>query len=68
MSRDITGRTVCDLCGKPADGPMLGIHKEVVHVPCVILALRQLLDPNWERGKKPALLPRSFISDIEGAE
>lgn len=66
--KDLLGRTVCDLCGKPADGPMLKVGETMSHVPCIVTALRQLLDPDWEPGKKPALLPRGFSSDVEFVE
>lgn len=66
--KDLLGRTVCDLCGKPADGPMLNVGETMSHVPCIFTALRQLLDPDWEPGKEPAKLPHGCVSEIESAE
>lgn len=44
---------------------MLGVGSEIAHADCVIRGLRELLDPHWELGREPALLPHSFIADVE---
>lgn len=55
--KDLLGYTLCNLCGRRADGPMLPMGEDVtVHAACVELRLARLLDPNWEPGKPdPAL-------------
>jgi len=60
-------RDACAYCNKPADGPMLSMGEMNAHADCVVRALRELLDPDWEPGcdRKPLLLPASFLADVE---
>ena len=41
----------CDVCGKPADGPMLA--PMFAHADCVIQELNKLIDPDYEGNKEP---------------
>ena len=51
----------CAYCGKAPDGAMLTMGNLMAHVPCVILKLNELLDPNYE-GFGPADEIVGFLS------
>ena len=48
--------TKCPYCDKKPDGPMLQMGSSIAHAHCVIRVLNELLDPDWEKGKEPAVL------------
>jgi len=46
----------CLYCGKPPDGPMLVMGAYMAHVPCVIKALNELLDTDWDGAGNPCAI------------
>jgi len=55
------GKDQCAYCGTKPDGAMLTMGPSMAHVPCVILKLNELLDPNYE-GFGPADETVGFLS------
>ena len=55
------GKDQCAYCGKAPDGAMLTMGNLMAHVPCVILKLNELLNPNYE-GFGPADEIVGFLS------
>ena len=43
----------CAFCGGKDDGAMLRVGNSLAHAGCTIVALNQLIDPEWEQGKEP---------------
>ena len=51
----------CAYCEREPDGAMLTMGPSMAHIPCVILKLNELLDPNYE-GFGPADETVGFLS------
>lgn len=62
-------KEVCAICGRPADGPMLGFDtvgdRWSAHAGCVAWRLRELVDPEWEPGchREPLPLPQGLSGE-----